>query len=234
MKLRFYMRGLGIGIIITVLLMSILARSGNAGELSDEEIRARAARLGMVEGQSGVLSDLVRTANPKERDVSGSDTDLTPAATQKPDSTSASDSTKEPANSSTFTATPKPANSSTSTAAPKPANASTPTAAPKPANSSTPAASKKPDNSSAPVSESEQPNGNEQGASNETVTITIKKGVSSETVSRILAEAELVDDAAVYNKYLCDNGYDQFMRAGVFKIPKGSSGEEIAKIISGR
>ena len=222
MKLRFYMRGLGIGIIITVLLMSILARSGNAGELSDEEIKARAARLGMVEGQSGVLSDLVRTANPKEQDVSENDTDLTPAATSGPDSTSASD------------ATSKPANSSTSTATPKPANSSTPTATPKPANAPTPAASKRPDSSSAPVSESEKPNGNEQGASNETVTITIKKGVSSETVSRILAEAELVDDAAAYNKYLCDNGYDQYMRAGVFKIPKGSSGEEIAKIISGR
>lgn len=53
MKLRYYLRGLGIGIVITALLMGFT--KGSAKEtLSDDEIIARAEALGMV--QSSVLS----------------------------------------------------------------------------------------------------------------------------------------------------------------------------------
>jgi hypothetical protein len=57
MKLRFYMRGLGIGIVVTALIMGI-ALGGSRESLSDEEIKERAAVLGMVEQQAVVLSDL--------------------------------------------------------------------------------------------------------------------------------------------------------------------------------
>ena len=53
MKLRYYLRGLGIGIVVTALLMGFT--KGAAKEtLSDDEIIARAEALGMV--QSSVLS----------------------------------------------------------------------------------------------------------------------------------------------------------------------------------
>lgn len=47
MKLKYYLRGLGIGIIITTIILMI-ANSGYTKELTDEEIIARAERLGMV------------------------------------------------------------------------------------------------------------------------------------------------------------------------------------------
>ena len=75
MKLKYYMRGLGIGIAVTALLMGI-AFSGHKKEtMTDEEIRQSALEMGMVD-ESGVLTDNLKTdeeedseepaENPKE------------------------------------------------------------------------------------------------------------------------------------------------------------------------
>lgn len=60
MKLKYYMRGLGIGIAVTAILMGI-AFSGHKKEtMTDEEIRQRALEMGMVD-ESGVLADDLKT-----------------------------------------------------------------------------------------------------------------------------------------------------------------------------
>ena len=56
MKLKYYMRGLGVGIIVTALLMGV-ALSGRKETMTDEEIRERALEMGMVEEENGVLAD---------------------------------------------------------------------------------------------------------------------------------------------------------------------------------
>lgn len=55
MKLKIYLRGLGIGIVVTALILGI---SGGKKEMSDAEVIARAKQLGMVEAEteSGKLS----------------------------------------------------------------------------------------------------------------------------------------------------------------------------------
>ena len=59
MKLKYYLRGLGIGILVTALIMG--ATGGK--KLTEDEIRAKALQLGMVEGtNTGVLSDLQASA----------------------------------------------------------------------------------------------------------------------------------------------------------------------------
>ena len=57
MNLKYYLRGLGIGIMVTAVIMSVAA-DNKKQELSDAEIKARAAQLGMVEESTGLLSDL--------------------------------------------------------------------------------------------------------------------------------------------------------------------------------
>lgn len=52
MKLKYYLRGLGIGIIITTIILSI-ASGKDSKSLSDEEIIARASELGMVMEEKG-------------------------------------------------------------------------------------------------------------------------------------------------------------------------------------
>ena len=53
MKLKYYLRGLGIGIAVTALVLGL---TGGKESLTDDEIRARAAELGMSENT--VLSEL--------------------------------------------------------------------------------------------------------------------------------------------------------------------------------
>lgn len=69
MKLRYYMRGLGIGVLVTAILMSVTL-NGKTEKLSDEEIIARAEELGMVmEYDDVVLADTVsenQTEKPAE------------------------------------------------------------------------------------------------------------------------------------------------------------------------
>ena len=54
MKLKYYMRGLGIGIAVTALIMGL--SSGAKSEMTNAEIMARAEQLGMVSGNRVLLS----------------------------------------------------------------------------------------------------------------------------------------------------------------------------------
>ena len=53
MKLKYYLRGLGIGILVTAVIMSV---TNKPKEMTDAQIKMRARELGMVE--ESVLSDL--------------------------------------------------------------------------------------------------------------------------------------------------------------------------------
>lgn len=45
MKLKYYLRGLGVGIVVTAVILTIANHLGN--KMSDEDIIKRAAKLGM-------------------------------------------------------------------------------------------------------------------------------------------------------------------------------------------
>ena len=65
MKLKYYLRGLGIGIVVAVLVTSVSFQ--NRQPMTDEEIKARAAELGMIE--NSVLSNIANKEDPaKETD----------------------------------------------------------------------------------------------------------------------------------------------------------------------
>ena len=65
MERKYYLRGLGIGIVVTAIIMGI-ATSGKRG-MTDEEIIARAKKLGMVENT--VLSEKTEEEAETEADV---------------------------------------------------------------------------------------------------------------------------------------------------------------------
>ena len=65
MKLRYYMRGLGIGILVTAILMGVTL-DGKTEKLTDEEIIARAQALGMEKKyESMVLSETAPETEPE-------------------------------------------------------------------------------------------------------------------------------------------------------------------------
>ncbi len=54
MRRKDYLRGLGMGILVTVLILTI----AGGGEMTDAQVRARAMELGMVDGQNTTLDEV--------------------------------------------------------------------------------------------------------------------------------------------------------------------------------
>lgn len=78
MKLKYYLRGMGIGIILTAIVMGF-ALGGRKKTISDAEVIERAKALGMIEASSGVLSDIQQEGEDSsngENDKTSSDTSL--------------------------------------------------------------------------------------------------------------------------------------------------------------
>ena len=69
MKLKYYLRGLGIGIIVTTVILAV-SFSKKEIKMSDEEIMARAAQLGMVMQETETTEQ-----GDTEQDPDGTDTE---------------------------------------------------------------------------------------------------------------------------------------------------------------
>lgn len=202
-RLKYFLRALGIGIIVATLLTGY-SRRGQA-RMTDEEILQRAAALGMTERQGTLLSD-IGNATPQPTVAPTAEPIATPTAEPiaTPTAEPAATPTAEPA------ATPTAEPTATPTAEPEAGPTVAPTAEPTAEPAETP--------TDAPAGD--------------TVTLVIRRGESSVTVSKSLQELGLIDDYKVYDKFLCDNGYDHYISAGIYEIPINSSHEEIVRIIS--
>ena len=192
MKLRYYLRGLGTGILVAALILGRLISESRP--LTDAEIKAKALTLGMVDANSLSLSDVGGNENVP-RDPLNED-----PATGNP----GPDESKAPG-----TATDDPADPGI-TDDPDPVISSMPSSSPE----------------VTPETKTPAPD------TEESVTVEIFRGDSSYTVSKRLEEAGLVADAREFDAYMVENGRSRSIRAGTYRIPVGSSWEEIADIIS--
>ena len=107
MKLKYYLRGLGIGILVTAVIMGV-TQGSRKETLSDREIRERAAALGMVEPGNS-LADLEAAETPAATEIP--EAIKTPAATEIPEEKETPAATEAPAATPEVTARPtqKPA-----------------------------------------------------------------------------------------------------------------------------
>ena len=203
MKLKYYMRGLGIGIIVTAVIMGIAL--GGKRELTDAEIKERAEALGMVE-ESAVLLPSSPVEEPKEEipaeEVAANDAVRRQAATA---------------------AAVKIAKQLQADAMIREAEDAVGVAG------GTTADTTKAEDADA-VGETaevqERPVVNKQP-----VTIQVESGNGSDTVSRKLADAGLVENAETFDRYLCNHDYDYKITVGKHTIPAGSTYDEIARIL---
>ena len=236
MKMKQYLRGLATGIVIAVAVMSFFR--GDQNGLSDEEIRERAAGLGMVMADSGTLSGGQRVPSVGESQESYQEP--LPGEDEEPDTGAAVGESRESYQESLPSEDEEPDTSAAggeSTDASDDGNGgsveteegSGGTSAPEEPSETQESAS-----GTTEPAESEQPGTGESADPAETVVITIYPGDGSYAVARYLQQAGLVDDAGAYDKYLCDNGYDSAIRVGQVQIPAGSSYEEIAKLLTSR
>lgn len=217
MKLKYYLRGLGIGMAVTALILGI-SFSGRQGQeaqtLTDEQIRERASELGMVDSSELTLAALASSA------AQTPEATIEPEAAAEPETTTEPEATAEPKMTTEPEATAEPETTTDPEATAEPETMTEPEATTEPKMTTEPEATAEPELITAP----------EQSQT----TITIKKGSDSGSVSRMLYEAGLVENAKAFDNYLCNNGYSRSINPGIYEIAPGTSEEEIAKIITGK
>ncbi len=104
MKLKYYLRGLGIGILVTAVIMGV-TQGSRKETLSDREIRERAAALGMVEPGNS-LADLEAAETPAATEIP--EAIETPVATEIPEAIETPAATETPEAAETPAATEIP------------------------------------------------------------------------------------------------------------------------------
>ncbi len=240
MKRKYYMRGLGIGVIITAILFT-LAFPKNKPEMTEAEIIAKAKELGYVKKTEGVTPEDINKI--KEQEGIGT----TPEAT--PDSTVTPDTTPEPSGTPGPTASPvptpdapippeepdKPEVPETPTKVPtkaptqkveppEPTKAPTmePTKQPTPTAGLTKAPTKQPTATAGPTKVPVT------GA----ITVKIERGMTATKVARLLEAAGAVDSATEFASYLRKNNLADEINIGTFSVPAGASYEEIGKLLT--
>ena len=221
MKLKYYLRGLGIGMAVTALILGI-SFSGRQGQeaqtLTDEQIRERASELGMVDSSELTLAALQNSAQPQ--------TTMEPEVTEEPKLTADPETTTEPEATAELETTTEPK------ATTEPETMTDPEATVEPETMTEPETTAEPKMTTEPeaTEELELTTAPEQSQT----TITVKKGSDSGSVSRMFYEAGLVENAKAFDNYLCNNGYSRSINPGIYEIAPGTSEEEIAKIITGK
>ena len=221
MEKKYYFRGLGLGIIVTAVIMGIaLSGSSRQGKMTDEEIIARAKELGMIE-DSSLLASLDNEDNENEAEEAGENEAAEPETVKPPVKLDVAVAEQEPAE--TFE---EPAETDADSSADT-----------KPASDTKPAAdtnemTKQDDDTTAPASQTTSAPSSTTPAAVKSVTIV--SGDGSYTVAKKLADAGLVNSAASFDTFLCENGYDKRLRTGTFQIPADADDEQVARIVTGQ
>lgn len=73
MKLKYYMRGIGIGVLVTTIIL-VIAFAFTGNNMSDEEIIDRAKKLGMVESSKTMTSNSTNATNSTNNATEGNQT----------------------------------------------------------------------------------------------------------------------------------------------------------------
>lgn len=238
MKLKYYLRGLGIGIVVTAIIMSI---TNKPEEMTDAEIKMRALELGMVE--ESVLADLqakgestdVETVEdilnqhaaekdnqqeiPAEKatDVEVENEDDAVAESEEMDTTD----NEEVVSEETIVEENKEATEETTVTEPEEDTVVEEVTV---ANIN---------EVKEETDDSKQEDSIKDEVEESFTIIKVEKGNGSEIVSRRLYEAGLVESAVEYNQFLVKNGYDRRLSVGNHEIPSGATHEEMARILCG-
>ena len=207
MRMRYYLRGLGIGIVVTALLMGF-TKGGQKETLTDAEIVERAKSLGMVE--SSVLSaDLGDKEDISVNDISEADQQEVMPETE----TETADNTEQTETETT---------DNTEQSKPEVAD-DTEQTEPQTANNT---------EQSKPDKETEADNPEKVGTvTGNRYVVTIYSGDGSRTVANRLEEMGVIEDAAEFDRYLCQNGYDKRLTTGNHEINAGADEKEIAEAL---
>ena len=240
MKLRYYMRGLGIGIFVTAILMALTIH-GKTERLTDEQIIERAEALGMeMKYSSDVLADTV-SENAAEDTKPAELPDQVKEETSLANRLAAEEKTENPLLDREAGSTDSlqqdiyhedpDAAERTETKTDSSADADSAEESTTEENAADAQDESTADDSDQTTAAGSSESDTQAAGSKQ---ITVSSGDGSDAVAKKLYEAGLVSDAAAYDRYLCQNGYDKKICTGVKIIPAGAGEAEIAKILTTR
>lgn len=219
MKRKYYLRGLGIGILVTALVFTFTGPK----EMTDDEIIKRAEELGYVkeeDSDSSInLKDLLETGTPTPSPIS--------APTSKPGPTEIPEKTTVPTDAPTVTPTVEP----TATAVPTPTKAVEPTATAVPTPTSVPTVVPTESATPQPTATSVPTKGPEEII---TAEISVERGNTATAVCNKIQAAGIVEDGVALKEYLVEHQMTDYINIGVYTLSSDMTYEEIAKILTGR
>ena len=297
MKLRFYLRGLGIGMLVTALILGISMKRQTA-TMTDEQVMKRAAELGMEQKyDSGTLADMKKdesagkdeaadqvAANDPAKEAGEhelTDTSKGDNAAQSPADSGKAEDQKDAAaedakNDTTAKTEDKAKTDAVADSAKTEADEKVETDASKTdsakaeekkdeaadsaktddkektdasadnaktddkkevASDTTKTDDKKDTSSDNKKTEEiktdeiktdDQREETTTAASGDGVNFEIKNGEGSDVIAKHLQEAGIIKDAAAFDKFLCQKGYDRKLRTGSRMVKAGMTDEEIA------
>lgn len=235
MERKYYLRGLGIGIAVTAIIMGFSLSSDKT--MTNDEIIARAKELGMVENT--VLSDT------GSEDAVPEDTDDNQADSQDIDARPQNDTENVQDDTGSVQDDPEKddviaADDENDTETDIDASEQEEQAEGDDDEQTDPVDLLTADDSEIGDDSDTEAEDDDRESAGGTVTaatvkmITINSGDSSYTVAKKLADVGVVTSAATFDTFLCQNGYDKSLRTGTFSIPADASDEQIARIVTGR
>lgn len=231
MNLKYYLRGLGLGIVMTAIIMGI-ATHGKDKSLTNEEIIEKAKELGMIEDEQ--LEEYLEEARAETEDrvrkeIAGESAAAAPVVEDGKTEISAGqeeeDGQEVPAGQGTRDAQ-DPDDAREQADGQEESEGRTDTAE---------EVQRGPDGRTYSVN-------NEVNLSDDTahpeedpeeeIVFTVKRGETPYSIGKRLEEEGLLPEDANFDRFMVDNGYDTKVVASEYKIPAGADMETIAKIIT--
>lgn len=215
MKLKYYLRGLAVGILVTTIILAI-SFSQTKRELSDQEVINRAKQLGMVMADSGKIEDYREdTQTETGQSEQGETEENVTGDTQN----GAEDNEGVTGDNGTVTGDNGTVTGDNGTV---------------PGDIGTVAGDNEGGIGDNEGGTGDNGTGTEDAGSDtegKMVTFVISKGQFGRQISESLKKEGLVDDAEAFMKYLGETGKSEEILPGTYEIPMGSTYEEIVKIL---
>ena len=207
MKLKYFLRGVGVGIIFGALIMLVAYLTSGASKLSDKEIIERAENLGMV-----MEEDLVIAGTKDDTSESKSDDSVKEATT----TSEATDNSGKEENEKTEADIIQGTDVSLEGVVDESIGATT-----QESEVTT-------EDKTATTEE------NTEGTSNQnyvTAKISVTSGMTSYDVALMLQDAGIIDDYLDFDNFLNENGYSTQIRINDYEFNSNMTYEEIAKAL---
>lgn len=220
MNLKYYLRGLGLGIVMTAVIMGITTH-GKSESLTEKEIVEKAKELGMIEEEQ--LEEYLEKARAEtEERVREEIAKESAAAVAAP----VMESGKEGASAGQEGISSQDMSDSRNVSAGQETqDMSVREGEPEAVRETGDGTDREEDLNRREMSEREE-------NSAEEIVFTVKRGETPYSIGKRLEEEGLLPEDANFDRFMVDNGYDTKVVASEYRIPAGADMETIAKIIT--